>query len=120
MENLNEQDAKEGFFRCEHCNQLFTSSQQSWMLCPKGKVSIDVHGKAKTPHSPDTEFDIKHFLEFLRTCGWTWEKIFWKIWSLMLTLHCDHCHEPFTGAGLNMCTYHPGKAEFGYGSNHGK
>lgn len=52
--------------RCVYCDQMFTTTQREWMVCPKAKIFIDFHGSVIAQHVSDRAWDINKFVMYLR------------------------------------------------------
>jgi hypothetical protein len=65
LELLFEDEAKM-LHRCVYCNELYTSAQREWMMCPKAKIFIDFYGTVIAQHVSDKTWDINKFVMFLR------------------------------------------------------
>jgi hypothetical protein len=100
-------------------NILYTDEQSEWMTCPKADIFIDYRGRVLAKHVPDSNWVIDEFFGFLKKNGVSWRRIFWKVWSRLISDECTEWGQKFVLAESDHCTYHPEKPKFLYGWNNG-
>lgn len=105
---------------CQHCKKVYFSDFRSWMICPKAKMYVDVHGKMIAKHSIDPNWNINKFIVALRKAMLSWKQIYWQIWGLVHCFYCTRCNSLFPSNELDWCAYHPKEAAFEADTNVGR
>lgn len=89
------------------------------MVCESAEIFIDFHGNVIAEHVVDRNWDYNKFISFLKSQGFAWKDIYWKLWGRLISYDCLSCGEHFVGAELHHCSFHPMDPKFSIGSNIG-
>ena len=107
--------------RCKNCRKLVNWRQIKEGKCESSVVAVEYRGSASHAHSRDPSFKQKQLLDRCREelrrgpgsgsgCGW--KSVFWSLWALKQTFHCERCGAVFNGRALGGCAFHPSEARF--------
>jgi len=94
-------------YKCLHCQKLLLPPVEKSIKCTVARTMIDHHGNLQYVHSRDTTWDVQEYLQNLKQQFKTWRSVFWRVWSVINFLQCNHCDEVFPVSDYNCCRYHP-------------
>jgi len=105
---------------CQQCKKVYHTDFRSWMVCPKAKMFVDVHGKMVAKHSIDPTWSINKYIISMRKSLLTWKQIYWRIWGVFQCFYCTRCESLFPSNEMDWCSYHPKEAVFEADTNVGR